>query len=183
LGGPGSWAASESWLFSLDAYYPVLYLRFLPATSFTWRFDSPLSWPKVLLSNTQISDPVVTLHCNVADQSHLPRHSRQASSVLRGLRGTGFLKCLSHEASSASSAPGHVCLQAIASVQAVNILRIAAPQPSIVSECSDKSVTPARIDRFFFDLLAQRGNELVEHGSCRGVLPNTCVKQVLVSQS
>jgi hypothetical protein len=100
---------------------------------------------------------------------------------IRGLRGTRLLKCLSLEASSASSAPGHVRLQAIANFQAVNILRIA-PQPSTVSQCSDKSVTPARIDHFF-DLLAQRGNELVECGSCRRILPNTCVKQVLASQS
>jgi hypothetical protein len=79
--------------------------------------------------------------------------------------------------------PSHVRLQAIASFQAVNILRTVPRWLSTVSEFSDKSVTSARIDHFFFDLLAQRGNELVERGSYRRVLPNTCVKQVLVSQS
>ena len=94
---------------------------------------------------------------------------------IQGLRGTRLLKCLSHEASSASSAPVHVRLQAIAGFQAVNVLRIAPHQPSALSQCSDKFMTPARIDQPF-DLLAQRGNEFVEHDGCGRVLPNTCVE-------
>jgi hypothetical protein len=67
-------------------------------------------------------------------------------SPYSGFARDGALEISFHEASSASSAPGHVRPQSIASFQAVNILRTAPHQPSTVSECSDKSVTPARID-------------------------------------
>jgi hypothetical protein len=56
----------------------------------------PLSWPKILLSDTQISDPVVTLHCNVLINHIFPDTLGRLRPYSRFARDGGLLKCLSH---------------------------------------------------------------------------------------
>ena len=73
---------------------PSCTCAFFPPQALSRGGSVPLSWLKVLLSGTQISDPVVALHCNVLINHIFPDtlgRLRPYSGFVRRL-----LKCLSH---------------------------------------------------------------------------------------